>query len=347
MKQVVNFTRYRIFAAILSLSLIAGGMAGLFLHGGFNLGIDFKPGLSQRVVIDSNDITVENLRQTLAPFGAVQIQTVGAESNHEFVIKIEDSGEVENFVTATVEELRQILTDRYGSVEIRQSDYVSGRFSQNLGRQTFSLTAIALAAILVYVWFRFKLGYALSAISALIHDVLIMLGFIGTMQLEVSTATIAAVLTIIGYSLNDTIVIFDRVRENERILQDRDLEKVINTSITQSLSRTLITSLTTLLAVAAIFIFGTGQIKDFALNLMIGIIVGTYSSIFVASPIYIAWSKARRKRAVGRKAEAPAAKGTAAKTTKASDEAAPAPQKTEKVDIPHIERKPPKKKKKK
>ena len=158
------------------------------------------------------------------------------------------------------------------------------------------LTAFALLLILAYVWFRFKLAFAVSAIIALVHDVAIMLGFIGTFQMEVSTATIAAVLTIIGYSLNDTIVIFDRVRENIGILREESFENIINASITQSLSRTLITSLTTLLAVLAIFIFGTGAIKDFALNLIVGIFVGTYSSMFVASPILLSWINTRERK---------------------------------------------------
>jgi len=185
-----------------------------------------------------------------------------------------------------------------GSVVIKQSEYVGPRFSRSLAEQSISLPLLALVLILLYIWFRFKFGYALSAITALAHDVLIMLGFIGATQLEVSTTTIAAVLTIIGYSLNDTIVVFDRIRENEGLLQGRDIEDIINTSITQSLSRTLITSLTTLLAVTALFVFGTGTIKDFALNLIVGILVGTYSSVFIASPVLLDLRRKgeRRKR---------------------------------------------------
>ena len=131
---------------------------------------------------------------------------------------------------------------------------------------------------------------------ALFHDVLIMLGFIGTFQLEVNTTTIAAVLTIIGYSLNDTIVVFDRIRENTGLLKGEKFSRIIDISITQSLSRTIITSLTTLIAVLALYFFGTGPIKDFALNLIVGIIAGTYSSIFIASPILLGWINAGKKR---------------------------------------------------
>ena len=184
-----------------------------------------------------------------------------------------------------------------GNVVVQSSDYVGPRFSSALAGQSVLMTTLALVLILVYIWFRFKIAYAVSAIIALLHDVTFMIGIIGTFQIEVSTATIAAVLTIIGYSLNDTIVVFDRIRENVHILRESEFEDIINTSITQSLSRTLMTSLTTLIAVIAIFIFATGTVQNFAMNLIIGIVVGTYSSIFIASPILLAWQNARYKRA--------------------------------------------------
>jgi preprotein translocase subunit SecF len=201
-----------------------------------------------------------------------------------------------------------------------EAAYVGPRFSQALGRQALALTLFALLLILAYLWFRFRLGYALSSIAALVHDVLVILGVIGTLQLEVSTATIAAVLTIIGYSLNDTIVIFDRIRENEVLLKDTSFRSTINTSISQSLSRTLITSITTLLAVIAIFVFSTGQIQLFALKLIIGVVVGTYSSIFVASPVLLGWQSAATQRRRRRETE----KYRRGATTKSDAPAAPA-----------------------
>jgi preprotein translocase subunit SecF len=151
--------------------------------------------------------------------------------------------------------------------------------------------------ILVYIWIRYKQNYAFSAIAAIFHDVLFLLGFIGVFQLEFSTATIAAVLTIIGYSLNDTIVIFDRIRENTKVLREKTFEDIINISVTQSLSRTIITSVTTLIAVTAIFILATGSIQTFALNLIVGVLVGTYSSVFIASSILLSWNTSNSKRA--------------------------------------------------
>ncbi len=247
---------------------------------------------------ESDYISINSFRDAISELGDPQIQVIGKPHQQEFQIKIEDPGDVEDFSNVMTSRIRRMLAEKYGAdrVLIKQTDYVGPEFSQELGRQVAYLTSFALLLILAYIWFRFQLAYAVAAIIALIHDVAIMLGFIGAFQIEVSTATMAAVLTIIGYSLNDTIVVFDRIRENIGLMRDSDFETVVNTSITQSLSRTLITSLTTMLAVVAIYIFATGSIKDFALNMIVGIIVGTYSSIFIASPVLMGWINAVRKK---------------------------------------------------
>ena len=415
--KVINFTKIRVPMLILSLLVIIGGIAGINMQGGFNLGIDFLSGINLRVQIADEAFTVaytgedrtvlniqnevfsitkyknggldkeENLfplkdyatvkslidavskidgiiiavkgsenepavslaglnyaadlseegfsvnsvntdkadyidiaeiRETLEGSGDPQIQIAGNAENQEFIIRLQDNEGDKDFSVKANKMIVDALSKKYGSnsVIVKQSDYVGPRFSQSIGYQSVSLTAFALALILIYIWLRFKLAYAVSAILALVHDVLIMIGIIGTFRIEVNTATIAALLTIIGYSLNDTIVIFDRIRENNDLLKEKDFFKVVNISITQSLSRTIITSLTTLLAVIAIFLFGTGVIKIFALNLMIGVIVGTYSSIFIASPILLAWTGFVRNRKIAKaekhysekkKDEAPAA----------------------------------------
>jgi preprotein translocase subunit SecF len=255
-------------------------------------------------------ISIGEVRQAISDITEPEVQIVGEPHRQEFLIRAADP---EGFNKENYEgEITSLLEGAFGAdtVVVKQSDYVGPSFSRTLAQQSYSLVFLAIVLILIYIWVRFKLGYAVSAISALIHDVAIMLGFIGTIQLEVSTTTIAAVLTIIGYSLNDTIVVFDRVRENEGLLQGREFEEIINTSITQSLSRTLITSATTMLAVLALYFFGTGPIKDFALALIVGIIIGTYSSIYMASPVLLAWRRRsqKRKRAKhGLPAEKPAA----------------------------------------
>jgi preprotein translocase subunit SecF len=249
--------------------------------------------------------SIDEVRAALDPLENMRLQSVGEAEQQEYIIRVEDPGTDKDFNETMTARIEELLGSRFGSEEIivKQSDYVGPRFSRNLGSQVIYLTALAMALILAYVWFRFKLPYAVSSIVALAHDVTIMLGFIGALQLEISTATIAAVLTIIGYSLNDTIVIFDRVRENAAIVKDSDFKTVVDTSITQSLSRTLITSLTTLLAVSAIYIFGAGAIKEFALNLIVGVIIGTYSSMFVASPVLSGWINSRNRRRKIKEAE--------------------------------------------
>ncbi|MFP4561925.1 MAG: protein translocase subunit SecF [Spirochaetia bacterium] len=249
--------------------------------------------------------SIDEVRNALSDIGNVQIQTVGDEINQEYIVRVEETGELDNFVREMTSEVEEELGVYFGADQIivKQSDYVGPRFSQDLSGQVIYLTLLALALILAYVWFRFKLPFAVSAITALTHDVLIMIGFIGALQLEVSTATIAAVLTIIGYSLNDTIVIFDRIRENMGVMKENDYRVIVDTSINQSMSRTLITSLTTMLAVAAIYIFGSGAIKIFALNLIVGIVVGTYSSILIASPVLMGWMNRKTRRRKAKEAE--------------------------------------------
>ena len=300
MARVIAFTRLRFVMIAISVVIIASGIGVTISQGGFDFGIDFQAGLDLRVEIDGVD-SVERVREALTGIDGAQVQSIGGAGSEEYSIRVRDDGVLEQFSEVMSGSVLDALEAEFGdgSVEELESAYVGPRFSEDLTEQAILLTSLALALILIYIWFRFRLAYAVAAISALLHDVLFMLGFIGTLQIEVSTATIAAVLTIIGYSLNDTIVIFDRIRENESLMRDASYENIVNTSISQSLGRTLITSLTTLLAVVSIYIFATGAIQSFALNLMVGIVIGTYSSVFIASPVLLGWqrrSRARRRK---------------------------------------------------
>lgn len=267
--------------------------------------------------------TRDDIITALAPMGKIHIQPVGPPLNQEFIIKvqvaedklkaeaaakIEESSETEETTETVVDEktiqeekesqIIELLSAKFETeaILIRKSDYIGPSFSVELVNSAVMSIVVAFILILLYITVRFKFGYALGALAALVHDISIMIVVIGAFQLEVTPTTIAAILTIIGYSLNDTIVVYDRIRENFQLYRDLDRESVINTSITQSLSRTLITSITTLLAVIAIYIFGTGVIKDFSFNLIIGILVGTYSSIFIASPVVLSILNAQEKR---------------------------------------------------
>lgn len=320
MKRSLDFMKSRVVMLIISAIVAVGGIAGTVAQGGFNLGIDFEAGLSLTVDISgAGDVSVGEVRDALASYQAAQIQRLGSPEDDQFIIRVRDDGSLDSFEQVVTADLLDALRSGFagGQVEELETLYVGPRFSRDLTSQAVTLTVFALLLILGYLWFRFRLGYALASISALVHDVVIILGVIGTFQLEVSTASIAAVLTIIGYSLNDTIVIFDRIRENEVLLRENEFRSIINTSITQSLGRTLITSITTLLAVTAIFIFSTGQIQLFALKLMVGVAVGTYSSIFVASPVLLVWQRRARDRQRRRDAER-YRKGSVAKSDESS-----------------------------
>ena len=296
--KVIHFTKIRFVMIALSIIVIGGGLAATLVQGGFNLGVDFQAGLSLRVEIDNADANTESVRDAVASIEGTQVQTVGPEEDSQFVVRVRDAGEIDSFSSVMSERILSALGSEFstGAITELENNYVGPRFSEDLTRNTVLLISLAMALILLYIWFRFRLGYAAASISALIHDIAFMVVFIGAFQIEVSTATIAAILTIIGYSLNDTIVIFDRIRENERLMRESGFETIINTSISQSLSRTLITSLTTLLAVGAIYVFATGTVQTFALNLMIGVLVGTYSSVFVAAPVLLGWRRVVRKR---------------------------------------------------
>lgn len=299
MKRTINFMKSRVVMLVISAAVIAAGIGLTISRGGFNLGIDFQAGLNLTVAVQGGaDVTVESVRAALADQDGAQVQRLGAEGQNQFVIRVRDDGTVEDFEQVAAAEVLENLDSAFPAARIveLEATYVGPRFSRDLTQQAIALTLFALVLILGYLWFRFRFGYAIASITALVHDVLVILGVIGALGLEVSTASIAAVLTIIGYSLNDTIVIFDRIRENEVLLRDSSFREIINTSITQSLSRTLITSLTTLLAVTAIFVFSAGQIQLFALKLIVGVVVGTYSSIFIASPVLLAWHTGQTKR---------------------------------------------------
>lgn len=231
---------------------------------------------------DTVDVTIEDVREALAPLGSVNVQTVGSQSEAIYQIRITVAeGETQRDAEQKVNNL---LFSAFGeeNTVVLQSDFVGPKFSSSLFRDSITGLLIALVLILGYIAIRFRFSYAISSIIALFHDVLAMLSFILIFRLEVSSTTIAAVLTIIGYSINNTIVIFDRVRENLKLEIGKSVDDVIALSVRQSLTRTIMTSLTTLVAIVPLAILGSGDIQLFAINLTWGIIAGAYSSNFLA-----------------------------------------------------------------
>jgi preprotein translocase subunit SecF len=227
-------------------------------------------------------VPLEDVRSALFVFGEPAIQVLGDPVERHFMIRLQDSDIKENF-TAT--DIGKALESRFGEgeVAVTSSNYVGSRFSQNLASQAIWLLGATLLLILIYASLRFKPRFAVGAVLGIIHDGLIMVGFIVWTGMEFNTTTIAAIMTILGYSINDTIVIFDRIRETVKIYPDDDFKTILNRAITETLSRTFITTLTTMLAVISLYIFTTGSMKDFALALLVGLVSGVYSTIFIAS----------------------------------------------------------------
>ncbi|WP_320130471.1 protein translocase subunit SecF [uncultured Sphaerochaeta sp.] len=389
LKKDIPVIKVRWFTSILAAILLVSGIVALIVNGGFNLGVDFESGLSQRIQFaptglnvaysGSNDATlsisgsalvleirggegvstttfdsaayptaadlatglakiakisatavdgtlktsdllsgygfpatlsttptslnfkasgtktIDTVRAALSSVGNVKVQTIGASENQTFQVRLgikdgDTQSSMENAVTAAL--------DAYfgkGSAVILQSDYIGAKFSASLVSSSILAIVVAMALILVYVWIRFRFAFAVSSLIALMHDVLMMLGAIAIFRFEFSGTTIAALLTIIGYSLNNTIVIFDRVRENIGLHKGEPLATQVDRSVTQSLTRTIMSGVTTLAAIAPLAIFASGDIKMFAINMLFGIVFGTYSSNFLA-PSFLYWiSKAQKK----------------------------------------------------
>jgi preprotein translocase subunit SecF len=252
----------------------------------------------------SEPVNIQDVRDALTSLGPnVPVQNLGVPQDRHFMIRLEDSEIEEGGVPA--EKIIDILESYFGAGEVVviRSDYVGSRFSKNLSDQAGILLALTLVLILIYASIRFKPQFAIGAVLAIVHDALIMVAFIVWTRMEFNTSTIAAILTILGYSINDTIVIFDRIRENQRIYPDDTFVNILDRALTETLSRTIITTLTTMLAVVSLYVFTTGSMKDFALALLVGMISGVYSTIFIASGFVNLWdiqkTKQAKKRLVG------------------------------------------------
>lgn len=277
--KIVTKTKRRL-AFALSLALIIIGIF-FFLTDGLNLGIDFKGGSTFQYKFDKS-VKVNDLRKKLKNIGYKNavLQEYGAEN--EILIKIE-MGKDRN-------KLKEFIKENYSNTILRREEKVGPSIGKDMKQNSFYAVFVALIGILIYISWRFEFKYSIGAIIALLHDVLITLGAFAAFQFEFDRAVLAAILMVIGYSLNDTIVVFDRIREHMRLEKPRTeehYENVVNSAINKSLSRTIITSVTTFLVVLVLYIAGGQILHNFAFALLVGILVGTYSSIFVSSPILI------------------------------------------------------------
>lgn len=283
-----------------SMCAIVISIISLIAHGGPLFGIDFAGGTLVHVKFNKQ-VSVGDIRDSLASINMERsvIQGFGATGSNEYLIKTELSSTELHGVAATIE---RALTDRLGkdSFNVQRVEVVGPKVGEDLQKKGIYAVIGACIGILIYVGFRFQFRYGLGAVIAVVHDVTIIVGVFSLLNKEFDLTIIAALLTILGYSTNDTIVVYDRIRENLRKTRRRPLAETINTSINETLSRTIITQGVTGLMVVSLFLFGGAVIHDFAFAILIGIVVGTYSSIFIASPIVLAWesvwpSKQKRK----------------------------------------------------
>jgi len=280
---MINFNKfYRLFNLI-SLTLVLISILLLFFKG-LNFGVDFKGGTLIELRANDKSINVTSLRKSFNKMNLGDFNVKKFGNENDFLIKIEKKDTSAN----AIESIKKELTTTIGrSFDFRRIENVGPKVSAELLKSGVIAIALSLAAMLFYIWIRFEWQFSLGAILAVFHDVIITLGFFSLFSLEINLSIVAAVLTIVGYSMNDTVVIYDRVRENLRKFSDIKIFELTNISINETLSRTIITSVTTLLALVSIYLFGGEILKGFSLAMIMGVVFGTYSSIYIANPILV------------------------------------------------------------
>ena len=284
MKHVSNYNFVGNFkiSNLSSLFLVLASLILIFFKG-LNFGIDFKGGTLIELRVDSKIIGITDIRSSFSNInlGDLNVKQFGKEGDYLIKFEKKNFDDKNNIKTIKENVKNKLQTD----VNFRRVENVGPKVSAELLNSGLLAIALALGAMLFYIWVRFEWQFSLGSILAIFHDVLITIGLFSLLSLEINLSIVAAVLTIVGYSMNDTVVIYDRIRENLSKFSSSKIEEITNKSINETLSRTIITSLTTLLALMSIFVLGGEILRGFALAMIIGVIIGTYSSIFVASPI--------------------------------------------------------------
>tara|TARA_B000000475_G_scaffold40328_1_gene29957 strand:+ start:3811 stop:4719 length:909 start_codon:yes stop_codon:yes gene_type:complete len=279
----IDFLKIKNIATILSVIAIISSLFFL-VYKNLNFGIDFKGGTLIELKKD-NDLTIAEIRSQLSGLniGDIQIQTFG--SDNIILIRIENSSNlVANADMNTIELIRSNLGD---DIAIQRTEIVGPKVSSELIQKGIIAIVIAVFLMLFYIWIRFEWQFSIGAVTALIHDVIITMGIFSLLQIEFNLSIIAALLTIIGYSMNDTVVVYDRIRENLRKYKQMNIYELINQSLNETMSRTLLTSVTTLLALFSLYFLGGEVLRGFTLAMIIGVFIGTYSSIFIASQMIL------------------------------------------------------------
>ncbi len=278
----INFVKYFKISILFS-SIIFTASFLLILFKGLNYGIDFKGGTLMEINISEDQIKIEDIRGSLdnLNLGDVNVKQFGQKGN--YLIKIEKKIDKDQKL---IQSLKENFNNKLNTeIKYRRTEAVGPKVSAELLKSGLIAISLSLFAMLFYIWIRFEWQFSLGSIVALIHDVLITVGIFSLLSIEINLSIIAAVLTIVGYSMNDTVVIYDRIRENLNKYHKMDIKEISNLSINETLSRTLITSITTLLALFSIFVLGGEILRGFSFAMILGVLIGTYSSIFIASPI--------------------------------------------------------------
>ncbi len=288
---IINFNKFYKSFNYFSVIMIFICIFFLFFKG-LNFGVDFKGGTLIEIRSNNEKISISNIRDSFGQMnlGDVSVKQFG--NDKDFIVKFEKQNSNDpNFIVNIQKKLSNSIGDNF---DFRRVENVGPKVSSELLRSGIIAIALSLTAMLIYIWIRFEWQFSLGAIVAIFHDVIITLGIFSIFSLEINLSIVAAVLTIVGYSMNDTVVIYDRVRENLKKHSDIKIFDLTNISINETLSRTIITSATTLLALISIFIFGGEILKGFSFAMILGVLIGTYSSIYIANPILVALNVSRK-----------------------------------------------------
>lgn len=287
----LDFVGKKNIALAISAVIIIIGIVSMVSKGGLRLGIDFSGGTEVHVRF-AKPVEADDVRKATeaAKLGEPTVQSIGQPGDNEYLVRVSALGEATASPAAAIVEA---LNKQFGaeSFTVLREDAVGPRAGQDLRAQGLYAILLSFLGILIYVAIRFDFKFGVGSIVALLHDTLIVLAAFSLFNKEITLTVIAAILTVIGYSMNDTVIVFDRIRENMRTMRQKKFSEVVNKSINETLSRTILTSLTMLLVTATLYLFGGSVLNDFAFTLLIGVFAGTYSSIYIAAPVVIGWQK--------------------------------------------------------
>ncbi len=290
----IPFTRYRKIAVILSTAVNLAVLIAVFVKGP-NLGVDFAGGTVVQLKFQQK-VAIPDIRRALETvgLGTAVIQDFGEQGSNEYLVRLDKtSGEI----GAMSEQIKKALSDQFGArnFELRRIESVGPKVGEDLRFRGVMSVLAATVMMGVYIWLRFELRFGIGAVIALTHDILVTVGALLLANYEFDLTIVAALLTVVGYSVNDTVIVCDRIRENMRKIKRENLESIINTSINETLSRTIITTSTAIMVLVALFFLGGAVIRPFAFALLVGFFSGVYSTIFIASPVILLWEKRTRK----------------------------------------------------